>query len=67
MIEWEIDRMIEEKERELLDAIKKKQWVLAQKIADEIRQLKLIRKKLSVPDRIPRPKPDPFIRPIMRI
>jgi len=65
MIEWEIDRMIEEKERELLDAIKKKQWVLAQKIADEIRQLKLIKRKLSVPDRIL--KPDPFIRPIIRI
>jgi len=65
MIEWEINRMIEEKERELLDAIKKKQWVLAQKITDEIRQLKLIRRKLSVPDRIP--KPDPFVRPIIRI
>ena len=61
MIEWEINRMIEEKEIELLDAIKKKQWILAQKLADEIRQLKLIRKKLSVPD-IPRPKPDPIIR-----
>ena len=65
MIEWEINRMIEEKEKELLDAIKKKQWILAQKLADEIRQLKLIKKKLSVPDRIP--KPEPFIRPIVRI
>ena len=64
MIEWEINRMIEEKEEELLDAIKKKQWILAQKLADEIRQLKLIKKKLSVPDRIRKP---PFIRPIMRI
>lgn len=48
MIEWEINRLIDEKESELLEAIKKKQWIKAQRIADELRELKKIKRKIEI-------------------
>jgi len=62
MIEWEIGRLIEEKEKELLEAIKKKNWTKAQRLADEIKELKKIKKKIMEPYLVPRPKQDPFIK-----
>lgn len=48
MIEWEINRLIDEKESELLEAIKKKQWIKAQRIADELRELTKIKRKIEI-------------------
>ena len=51
MIELDIQLRIRNLEKDLREAIEKKEWILANRIADEIRELKKILKKIYVPMR----------------
>ena len=49
MIELDIQLRIRNLEKDLREAIEKKEWILANRIADEIRELKKILRKICIP------------------